>query len=308
MGLVSGCHGSRTTERPSGGLRGDGGRHRSWEDVTLPSRLGSADVVRMPSRQPRSRLWAKQGGATIVRMGTIAGLPQSVASAIESFVAAACAAFGEDLHSIVLFGSAATGQLRVSSDVNVMVVCRRLPAAAVDAVRPAAEAARLQVNLRPMWILTEELPLAAEAFAVKYDDIAQRHRVLHGPDPFADLRIPRPAVIAQLRQTLLNLVLRLRAQWVDHGRHETRLGVALTEAIGPLRVAAATLLALQSRPASSPKVALAELAGARFADALRDISTLREGGHLPVGAAPKALLAVMELAQDMRATVAAIEP
>src|SRR5262245_17836398 len=84
---------------------------------------------------------------------TLTTLPQTVASAIEAFVAAVRDTLGADLQSIVLFGSAATGQLRATSDVNVLVLLRRFEAAVVEKLRPAAEAARLQINLRPMWIL-----------------------------------------------------------------------------------------------------------------------------------------------------------
>jgi predicted nucleotidyltransferase len=241
-------------------------------------------------------------------MTVLASLPRPVQTAIEAFVTAVRDAFAADLQSVILFGSAASGELRVTSDVNMLVLLRRFDAAAIDRVRPAAEKARLQINLRPMWILVEELPLAAEAFAVKYGDIAHRHVVLFGTDPFADLHIPRSASIARLRQVLLNLVLRLRAQWIAHGGHEERLALVLTDAIGPLRVAAATLLALQGQPAPSPKEALLRLAGPDAANALRDVSAVREGGVLPPGAAPRALMALLALAGDLRARAEAVSP
>lgn len=235
-------------------------------------------------------------------------LPARVTAALETFVRASSAALGADLQSIVLFGSAATGQLRTTSDVNVLVLLRRFDPQALDRLRPAAEAARLQLNVRPMWILVDELALAAEAFALKYGDIAQRHVVLHGTDPFDGLHIPRAALVAQLRQSLLNTVLRLRAQFVDHAEQETRLALTLADAMGPLRVAAATLAALSGSPAASPKQALAQLAGPGASDALHDASTVREGGTLPPGAARRALLVLIGVARDLHLSAQGVQP
>lgn len=235
-------------------------------------------------------------------------LPPPVTAAIDAFVRAARTALGADLIAIVLFGSAAAGQLRATSDVNLLVVLRRFDAAAIDVLRPAAEQARLAVQLRPMWVLADELPHASEAFAVKYGDMARRHVVLHGADPFAGLRVPRAAQVAQLRQMLLNLVLRLRAVLVDHGQHPTRLGAALADAAGPLRVAAAALLELEGRPAPDPKQALAQVAGPTAADALRMVSAVREGGALRADTARPTYLAMLALAGALRARAEALQP
>ena len=50
--------------------------------------------------------------------GALRDLPDVVARVLDDFVAAAREAFGDDLVSIVLFGSAAEGALRATSDVS----------------------------------------------------------------------------------------------------------------------------------------------------------------------------------------------
>src|SRR2546428_157835 len=151
--------------------------------------------------------------------GALRDLPDVVARVLDAFVAAAREAFGDDLVSVVLFGSAAEGALRATSDVNLIVILRAFDRARADAVRDAARVAHAAAGLRAMFLLREEVEQAAAAFAQKFADVRRRHRVLWGEDPFARLAVPRAALVARTNQVLLNLVLRLRAQYVIEERH-----------------------------------------------------------------------------------------
>jgi len=72
-------------------------------------------------------------------------LPDVEARVLDDFVAVTREAFGDDLVAIVLFGSAAEGALRATSDVNVIVILRAfellaptsLAGASGGALRPA---------------------------------------------------------------------------------------------------------------------------------------------------------------------------
>ena len=49
-------------------------------------------------------------------------VPEATAHAVANFVDAVLQAFGDDLRSVVLYGSGAEGRLRASSDVNLLLV------------------------------------------------------------------------------------------------------------------------------------------------------------------------------------------
>jgi hypothetical protein len=183
----------------------------------------------------------------------VGDLPGPVARGLEDFVQDARAALGETLHAIVLFGSAAENRMRATSDVNVVVVVSAFDQARVAALRPGIERAHAAIRLEILWLLTTEVAAAAEAFAVKFTDIARRHRTLHGPDPFAGLAVSRPATIARLRQVLLNQLLRLRATYAVDGPREERLALRIADAAAPLRVSAAEILELEGGPALAPR-------------------------------------------------------
>ncbi len=234
-----------------------------------------------------------------------AGVPADVAQALEAFVGATRTAFGDHLESIVLYGSAAEGALRATSDVNVIVVLRAFDGERAARVREAARLAHAAVRLRAMFMLTEEVRDAAEAFAQKFDDLRRRHRVLWGRDPFDALAPSRAALVTRVDQVLLNLTLRLRAAYVERALHEEQLVAVVADAAPPLRTAAASLLELQGRGAVTPKAALRELASAVVGEpaeaTLRRLSEARETGTLPLGVAGATLLELVALARGLRA-------
>ncbi len=230
-------------------------------------------------------------------------LPGPVERGLELFVSAAREVLGADLVSVVLFGSGAEGQWRPTSDVNLIVVLRRFDAAAVDRLREPFRLSHAAIALEAMFILAEEVPAAAEAFAVKFADIRRRHRVLHGSDPFADLPISRPAELARCRQVLLNLTLRLRERYVLQSLRDEQAALAVADAAGPLRSAAAALLELEGKPAPGPREALAEVAralpGGPWEPLLAQISEARQQRALAPGSGAATLLRLAELAQAL---------
>lgn len=220
-----------------------------------------------------------------IRLATLPeGLPAAVGDALDAFVAAARDAFGADLRAVVLFGSAAEARLRASSDVNVLVLLRRFDPEGAARLRPAARFAEAAVGLDALFLTEEELPAAAEAFAVKFSDMKARHVVLWGDDPLPGVIIPRHAEIARVRQVLLNLALRLRNAYVSRGTHAEHLRRELADAAGPLRASAHALLELEGAPAPSPREALRTLASETdHADAVDRIERARADGALAHG-------------------------
>jgi predicted nucleotidyltransferase len=232
-----------------------------------------------------------------------AKLPEATAKTLEEFVATAHKLMGTDLHSIVLFGSAAEGRMRATSDVNVLVVLKAWVPAKLDALTDPLRNAHAAILLSASFVLLAELPAAMEAFAVKYADIVRRHRVLCGTDPFVGLAVARPAEINRLRQVLLNLLLRMRERYLFTRLREEQTSSQLAQVAGPLRAAAAALLELEGTAAPSPKAALESVAGAMpgqgWPEAMATLSRVREGQSLDKGVAPATLLRLVDLAAAM---------
>lgn len=231
-------------------------------------------------------------------------LPEEIQRHLDVFVAAAQTAFGDDLAAAVLFGSAADGQLRATSDVNLLLLLKRFTPASADALRGPLRLAHAAIDLQVMFLLESELTQAADAFAVKFADIIARHRVLLGNDPFASLHTSRDAVLRRLRQVLLNQQVRMRERYMLLSLNEEQLAGAIADAAGPLRSAAASLAQLEGKSARPGKQALEafvdQLGDPALHTALQAMSKARETARLAPGQALPAFTSLMAITERLR--------
>ena len=240
-------------------------------------------------------------------MSVTSALPAEVEQSINAFVESAKSAFGSELLSVVIYGSAAEGRLRATSDVNMLLVLKQFDPAHADRLREPLRLAHASAQLNAMFLLEAEVPAAMEAFAVKFADIVARHRVLFGRDPFANLALPRDALIRRLKQVLLNLQLRLRERYVLLSLREEQLALVIADAAGPLRSSAASLLHLEGHEAPAPKEALEKVVqdmnDANLSAALHEVSAAREERQLSPGKASPTLMGLIEMTQRLRERV-----
>lgn len=240
-------------------------------------------------------------------------IPATLPAAVRSWLSEASQtlieSLGEELEALILFGSAAEGLMRASSDVNLLVVLRRFDSDRIDKACAVLQNAAAAVELHPMFLLASELPLAAASFSVKFDDIAHRRILLYGIDPFEGLTIPRAMLLQRLQQVLFNLTLRLRTLYaIGRAREESLAGV-IADTAAPLRRSAYTIQQLRGARPSSPKVALESLAaelGGDWTNDLQSLSTAREDLRLPPGAATKLMLRLAELSESLRQRAATL--
>jgi len=232
-----------------------------------------------------------------------AALAPAVEQLLANLVAAARSSFQDNLKSIILFGSGAEGRLRPTSDLNLLFLLAAFDPRQVDAFREPLRVAQIADRAAGMFVLTAELPAVAEAFAVKFDDIGRRRRVLFGEDLIAGLATSRVAKKMRLRQVLLNLLLRLRERYLSVSLREEQLAIVIAESAGPLRSAAATLLELEGTAVTSPRLALEHLVQSLknpdWIAAIAQLPLVRESRSLPAGAAARITFQLMALAEAM---------
>jgi predicted nucleotidyltransferase len=237
------------------------------------------------------------------------GLPAAVRAWLSQSSQALIDSLGAELEALILFGSAAEGLMRASSDVNLLVVLRRFDPERIDRASAVLQDAAAAVELHPMFLLASELSLAAESFSVKFDDIAHRHVVLYGKDPFDSLSIPRVLILKRLQQVLFNLTLRLRTLYAAGRAREESLAALIADTAAPLRRSAYAILELRGDHPSSPKAALESLAaelGGDWTSDLQSLSKAREDLHLEPGTAGKLILRLSELSESLRQQAASL--
>lgn len=123
--------------------------------------------------------------------------------------------FGDDLRSVVLFGSVARGEaIPGTSDVNVLILLEQVTPVQLDRAAPLARAWVLAGNTPPMMVAADEWPRMHDTFAIEISDMIDAREVIHGEDPLEAPSLLDPSELRlhaerEIRQTLLQLRLRM---------------------------------------------------------------------------------------------------
>lgn len=229
-------------------------------------------------------------------------LPAPVRESLVAFTAKAQAALGAGLRALLLFGSGAEGRLRLTSDLNLLLLVDGNAPGDLDTLREPMRWLESAHRARFMVIRTSEWRAAMEAFPDKFLDIQRRNTLLAGMDPFEGRTLDPVHLRQQVSRALLNQVLRLREAYLLRSLREEQAAKALAEAAGPLRSEAAALCHLEGKQLA-PKEALAEwgrrLPDGPWEEVLDALSRVREGQVLPPGTAPALLARVGRLAERL---------
>lgn len=208
--------------------------------------------------------------------------PESKLQELVSRLQQAC---GENLVSIVLYGSAAREDFHEAfSDVNVLVVLQRLEASAFATISAVLRWWSHEEKLRPPMIMTlEELRESADVFAIELLDMQRSHKTLFGQDVVTGVEIPMNLHRVEVEHELRTTLLRLRHHLLLSPGSDDELRAVLAKSItSVLTLFRHALIALGENPPEA-KPQLLERAGQIFGfevQPLRSILALRnEGPH-----------------------------
>lgn len=203
---------------------------------------------------------------------------------LNSFVDVLKHKLGSDLISVVLFGSAAENRLRIHSDVNLMIILNSTSLSTLEKINNDYRDQHSLINLNCMFLEKSELTAACNAFPLKFLDISKRSQVLFGENVIPLLMIDKENLKFQLKQTMLNLTLRLRERYTLVSLRKEQLINVLTEFSGPLRGCAFSLAEINGEHVKNPKEALNTFLERNFPnDAIllaKMISTIRETSEI----------------------------
>ncbi len=135
--------------------------------------------------------------------------PESKLQDLVSRLQAAC---GDNLVSVVLYGSAAREEFHEQySDVNVLVIFRDLDAGPLAAISPVVRWWTHEEKFTPPLMMTEvELRESADVFAIELLDIQHMHKTLFGQDVVSAIQVPMNLHRVEVEHELRTILLRLR--------------------------------------------------------------------------------------------------
>lgn len=138
-----------------------------------------------------------------------------VQQALNDLVEDLRAAHGDNLASVVLYGSAATGeQIELRSDYNLLIALNRItPEDLRQAQAPMREWQRLG-NPLPVYFTVEELSDAADVFPIEFHQMANARIVLYGHDPFEYAQLSDANLRHQAEYELRSKLIQLRRLYI----------------------------------------------------------------------------------------------
>ena len=148
------------------------------------------------------------------------------------FVQKLRAAAGENLASVILYGSAAEGEFHPKySDVNLLCVVRDTSFASLTKIAGAVEWWRKKKHHPPLVVTEKELKDTADVFSIEFIDMKQRHRILYGNDALRDLNVPMQLHRSQVEYELREKLFLLRQHIVLAGSDDKALWEAMLNSL-----------------------------------------------------------------------------
>jgi len=137
--------------------------------------------------------------------------------------------YGEELVSVVLYGSAARGDYREGvSDLNLLVLLRAVNPSVLHRGTEIAREWAAQRNPPPLMFSEAEWRASADVFPIEYSDMRDAHVVLHGLDPFEGLHIDWEHLRLNCEHELKSKLIQLREQYLLLADDPQGLGQMLT--------------------------------------------------------------------------------
>ncbi|MGA8149803.1 MAG: nucleotidyltransferase domain-containing protein [Terriglobales bacterium] len=151
---------------------------------------------------------------------------------IKEFVEKVRAAAGANLESVILYGSAASGDYHPAfSNVNLFCVLRDGSYAKLRALAPVVKWWERQKQPPPLFMTREELERSTDVFTIELIDMKQHHRVLWGDDVIEGLQIPMRLHRVQVEYELREKLILLRQVLLLAGDDERRIRELLVRSV-----------------------------------------------------------------------------
>ncbi len=196
-------------------------------------------------------------------------------------------AFGADLRSVVLYGSAAAGDFHPQhSDLNVLCVLHRLDVSQLESGNPVARWWVKKGHPAPLLLTEEEIRSSADVFPIEFYDIKMQHKLLYGDDLFATMVVPMERHRIQLEHELRSKLLRLREQYMASHHSQRELQQLLLASVSTFGTLFRHVLVVLGRPAPATKrevfEALAAAVGLDVSPFLALLDIRQTGRRLPL--------------------------
>ncbi len=173
--------------------------------------------------------------------------------------------FGEDLISIVLYGSGATGEYRPgTSDINFLVVLKDTSVQSLGrGMKLAASWRRRRVNT-PLFMTENDIRDSLDSYPIEFLDMKANYQLVFGKDVLQDLDFHPEDVRVQCERELKGKLLHLRQAYLESKGKTRALRKIITRSITTFISIFQGLLYLKKHPIPRTKKEIVQKAAAGF--------------------------------------------
>ena len=173
---------------------------------------------------------------------------------INEFMTRLKQAAGPNLESVILYGSAVSGDYEADySNVNLLVILKDTSLPKLLALAPAITDWTQLRHPAPLLITRAELERSADVFSIELVDMQRQHRVLVGTDVIAGLQIPMHLHRAQLEYELREKLILLRQRLVLDASDDKRTWHLLLRSLSAFATLFRHALIVHGQPVPSTK-------------------------------------------------------
>jgi hypothetical protein len=192
---------------------------------------------------------------------------------------------GNNLASVVLYGSAAAGDsIELRSDYNLLITLNRItPEDLRQAQAPMREWQRMGHPL-PVYFTTEELSDAADVFPIEFHQMAQARVVLYGSDPFEFIKLSDANLRHQTEYELRSKLIQLRRMYIPASVSVEKLCALMSDSLASFAALFRATLVLYGEEAPVAKPDTVRATVRRFgldADPFEKIFAFRASEYMP---------------------------
>jgi len=152
---------------------------------------------------------------------------------LQQFVTLARNAVGDNLESVVLYGSTVRGDAQAPfSDLNLLCVVRSTARAELEKMATLVNWwSQGQGQRSPLIFTADELRRSADVFAIELLDMQRAHRVLYGAEIIASIPVPMNLHRVQVEHELRTLIQKLRQHYLHGPAEEASLRTVLAKSL-----------------------------------------------------------------------------
>jgi len=185
-------------------------------------------------------------------MSNIAISPQ-ISLKLEEFIRKVCNLYQADVVSIILYGSASSGEfIEDRSNVNLLIVLDNATIANCSKIEPVINSKRYK-EFEPIFFSKEDLLSSTDVFPIEFLDMRENYKVLFGEDVLKDLNIDLKNLRFQCEHELKSKLILMRQAYIKLNQNKAALESMLLKSFTSVMHLTRNVLKLKNKNPKYPK-------------------------------------------------------